>query len=102
MGPQKKNRPGPELWTTRLPSPPVSCIPEGMKKRFSILAAALLSLPVLLLSSCQTYDKIVNGDNPYFGVGGKNKKFVPRELQEDRVEEEDYAEDYAEDYDGDY
>ncbi len=64
-----------------------------MKKRFSILATALLGLPALLLSGCQKADSIANGNSPYFGVSDTNKRWVPQELQEDEEEEyHDYEE----------
>ena len=82
--------------------PPTLVYADTMKFRFSTLAAALPALPMLLLSSC-SWHEITDGGTPYFGTG-QSTHYVPRELQEHRiVEDDDYEEeDYVEDYVGDY
>ncbi|MFT5855883.1 MAG: hypothetical protein ACI8XO_003135 [Verrucomicrobiales bacterium] len=53
-----------------------------MTNRLPVLAAALISLPLLLLAGCSTADPPENGNYPYFGTDDSGKRFVPQELQE--------------------
>jgi hypothetical protein len=64
-----------------------------MKNRLPVLAAALIGLPLLLLSGCSStspakdgdISPAEDGDNHYFGVRNGGKRFVPKELQEDET-----------------
>ena len=53
-------------------------------KRIAI-CSAIAAIALAALPGCKT---ITDGkDYPYFGVGDQHKRFVPKELREDEVED---------------
>ena len=55
-----------------------------MKKRLTALAISLFGLTCLSLSGCRSNELMP--ESPYFGVDDHNKRFVPKELHEDKLD----------------